>query len=513
MPDATCGSARLGFAVFPMPARNLWQQPQRWPHVWIGRDRTLKVRDVNRVEMSAGGTVLHPGEILDRRYRIITDGLPLDIGVTYNAFDMQRVCVVVVEVLASRYGQGADAMLHLRRHLQATPRRVHSLLIDTDGVGLVGGSLYTVRRQIGGETVSGMLAREGKLHVGAAVQTVFDLCHVLAALHLAGQVHGGLSSNSVLVHDGALVAVTDGGLLPALHARASATGRPWGRIPYLSPEHASGADISPTSDVYVVGLLLYEMLAGCLPFAAGGEAELVLRYVRDDPPPVQTHAPDTPDHLARIVHLALAKDPTERFQNGSEMAKALSLHLHAGLAREGPWLESLQPPSPRPQLIVPPVSGDDFPSTPPSLAVAAPTEETDDQRSGARTDWIIVALLIAGIMAILGLIPLWRTVYRRYAVPASYSSRCLALPGHELASEGSDLVDSRGRAPRVGKLEDSEPVWYNASNAGRISSRGADNYPVATSPEPVTTSRFGSPDYGPLVRVDYTGRAKILGGI
>ena len=292
--------------------------------------------------MSAGETVLHPGEILDWRYRIITDGLPLDIGVTYNAFDMQRVCVVEVQVLASRYGQGADAMVHLRRHLQATPRRVHPLLIDTDGVGLVGGSLYTVRRQIGGETVSGMLAREGKLQVGFAVQTASDLCHVLAALHLAGQVHGGLSSNGVLVQDGALVAVTDAGLLPALHNRASATGRPWGRIPYLSPEHASGADISPTSDVYVVGLLLYEMLAGCLPFAADDEAELVLLHVRDDPPPVQAHAPDTPDHLARIVHRALAKDPTERFQNGSEMAKALSLDLHAGLAREGPGLESLQ---------------------------------------------------------------------------------------------------------------------------------------------------------------------------
>ena len=124
---------------------------------------------------------------------------------------------------------------------------------------------------------------------------------------------------------------------------------------------------------------------------------------------------------------------------------------------------------------------------------------------------LLPALFWSG--AILGLIPLWRAVYRRYAVPASYSSRCLALPGQALAPVGWDMVESRSRAARVGKLEDSGPMWYNAGNAGRISYRGADNHPLVPCPEPVTTSRFGSPDYGPLLRVDYTGRAKILGGM
>jgi hypothetical protein len=263
----------------------------------------------------------------------------------------------------------------------------------------------------------------------------------------------------------------------------------------------------------VAGLLLHQMLVGRLPFASDDEAQLVLQHVRDDPPPLRAQSPDIPDHLAWIVHRALAKDPAKRFQNGGEMAEVLSLHLGTGPGRRAPQGGPQREVPLGRQLVVPPVPGAAASWSRPSRPGMDTSVEVDDLKSEARVDWIIVALLVVGIIAVLGLIPLWRSVYRRYAVPTMLPpSGWNGVPRPEPASLGPGLATWRDEVLHVGKLDDSRSVWYNAGMECGVSCRGANRETSVTSSARTATCRLGSLAYGPLHPVDYTGIAQIPGG-
>jgi serine/threonine protein kinase len=209
------------------------------------------------------------------------------------------------------------------------------------------------------------------------------------------------------------VTLADAGLLPALHAASAAQGRPWGRIPYLSPEQAAGEQVLAASDVYVIGCLLYEMLTGRPPFRASDETVLALQHLRHEPPSLQVLVPHTPPALAQIVHRAMAKEPAVRYRNAGQLAYILRTQVGDRPAEQ-------PPPAPQPaweRLVVPP---------PPAPAQVAnwssrevyDLEGADDwNEEPAGVDWLMIGLLIAGLIAVLGLIPLWRTVYRRYTSP------------------------------------------------------------------------------------------------
>jgi hypothetical protein len=396
------------------------------------------------------------GDALGGRYRVVSEGVPQDIGTLYKAYDSRQERLVAILVLSPRFASSGDVLERLTESQQAVAGLGSSELVPVDDAGGVDGQLYLVRRLVDGHPLADLLARIGPLSLDAAVQIATRLCDALAPAHRAGLVHGSLSPYSVLVRDDGQVLVTDVGLLPAWQPPSALPGRPWGRVPYLSPEQAAGEIVHPASDVYVVGSLLYEMLAGRPPFHARDEAVLAMRHLRQAPPSLQVLVPDVPLALVQIVDKALAKEPAARYRNAGQLASILRSQL--GPERAEP---AVARPAPRRERLVvpaPPIDQFDVPG--------AGFEDWSEEPAGV--DWLMIALVVAALIAVLGLIPLWRTVYRHYAPPSLTPMPALvpSSPGEWtwLSPQPGDLAS--GTKVWV-KLDDFGLAWYNLLMAGR----------------------------------------------
>jgi serine/threonine-protein kinase len=420
--------------------------------------------------------MLSIGTILDGRYRVVAQGAPWDIGTIYRTYDMQQDELADVLLLDPRFGSAPQAVDRLGMVNEAVDDLVQSSLIPFDQIGSIDGQLYLARSHMEAQTLAGFLARSGPLGSDAAVEIAIQLCEALTPAHRAGVVHGSLSPYSALLEADGRVVVTDAGLFPALRLAHVPSGQPWGRLPYLSPEQAAGDDVHPTSDVYVVGSLLYEMLSGQPPFQADDATSLALQHLRKEPVPLQALVPQIPLPLAQIVHKALAKEPAARYRNAGQLAHILRAQVGHGVApaARGPAGQRL--------VVPPPPAAYPSPEYYPGAETAYQAEEP------AGVDWLLVGLIIAAMVAVLGLVPLWRTVYRRYAVPSTESvpgsyHRLEELRDISAASPAFHLAGCRSERASVGafgpirgcsvldvaadpvrprwELDESGLVWYN----------------------------------------------------
>ncbi|HID87557.1 MAG TPA: PASTA domain-containing protein, partial [Anaerolineae bacterium] len=194
---------------------------------------------------------------------------------------------------------------------------------------------------------------------------------------------------NVLVTEEDWVKVADFGIAKALAAAsATETGVVLGTARYLSPEQAAGEPATPASDVYALGVVLYEMLAGRPPFEAESSVGLALKHLQEEPTPLHERNPHVPPAVERIVERAMAKDPAARYANAEELGQALRDYR-----RWGEEVTAVQRPV-----------AERIPPTRPVTAEAGP-------------DWLGLLLGVVALLAVVGLIPLWMAVYGRYARP------------------------------------------------------------------------------------------------
>jgi hypothetical protein len=387
-------------------------------------------------------------------------------------------------LLARRFGTGSALLERLIRANQAAADLALAQLVPFDHAGLVqdGGQLYLVHQHLEGQTLRELLAKAGSLDSNTAVNIAVQVCNALAPAHRAGFVHGGLSPHSVWIGPDGQVLITDVGLMPALQPAPTPQGRPWGRFPYISPEQAAGEEAHPTTDVYLVGSLLYEMLTGRTVFVAADEMGLALQHLRQDPVPIQARVPHVLPVLAQIVHKALAKEPAMRYRNAGQLSHILNSHLAPGSPAGAPpypgqAVERLTVPAPPIRPVARPRQA--------AVHIAVPSDQTDyfevqdtyrpDSVTGewteepVRVSWLMIGLIIAALIAVLGLIPLWRTVYRRYAVPPPVPTPIVyrGLGDDSLPRNEADGLP--GSTIAGAELDEFRLVWYNLT---AIPSRG-----------------------------------------
>ena len=352
----------------------------------------------------------------------------------YYAHDLQADRPVDILFLPLQRDVGSGLIDDLMRVQHAVAGLGEASLVPYEQAGLANGYLYLVRRHVAGQSLARLLAERGPLSARAAVKIAIRICEVLALAHRAGLIHGGLGPDCLFLREGAdddeqgpTLAITDVGLLPALRPAMAGPGQPWGRKSFLSPEQAAGGRIQPTSDVYVIGCLIYLMLTGRPPFRADDERVLAVQHLRQEPPSLEILLPGLPQPLVQIVHTALAKEPAARYRNAGQLAQILRTQL-------GPQPEH-QPPAapverarPGPAAVAPgsvpagPSGGERLmvPPPPRRQPVRRPYELVEDEAWSEEpegVDWLVVGLLVVAVIAVLGLIPLWQTVYRRYSAP------------------------------------------------------------------------------------------------
>lgn len=209
----------------------------------------------------------------------------------------------------------------------------HPHIVSIYDIGEHQGANYIAMRYIQGESLAQLLRREAPLEVTRALSMLEQIADVLDFAHGHGVLHRDVKPANVMVEAGDFLTLTDFGIARAGEKSNLTSARMViGTPQYMSPEQAQGAPVDKRSDLYALGVMLYEMLGGQLPFSADSTPSLLFMHVHEPPPPLSTIRPDLPPALNAVVSRALAKDPDARFQSGHEMVVA----VRAALAGSSP---------------------------------------------------------------------------------------------------------------------------------------------------------------------------------
>jgi TolB-like protein/tetratricopeptide (TPR) repeat protein/predicted Ser/Thr protein kinase len=261
------------------------------------------------------------------------------MGVVYKAKDTRLGRPVALKVMRPEWSEDSGYQRRLEREAQAASALNHPNILTIYEIGTEGAVTYIAMEYIAGGTLADLLA-VGPLPIDRALRLGAQVADALAAAHAAGIVHRDLKPSNIMFAAEDRVKVVDFGIakLTRLAAPASdkataltASGSILGSAPYMSPEQAQGHAVDERSDIFCLGGVLYEMLAGHRPFGGAGGADTLAAILRDTPPPIPGVAPQ----VARVVERCLAKDPSQRFQSAAELKAAIEACLSAPARREG----------------------------------------------------------------------------------------------------------------------------------------------------------------------------------
>jgi serine/threonine-protein kinase len=252
------------------------------------------------------------------------------MAIVYRARDARLKRGVAVKLLPPDLAFRADIRSRFLREAETAARLSHPNIVPIYAVDERDGLVYFVMALVQGGSVGDRLRKYGALSVAESRRILREVADALAYAHASGVVHRDIKPDNVLLDaESGRAMVTDFGIARAASddgdsPRLTATGAALGTPAYMSPEQCAGdREIDGRSDLYSVGIVAYQMLAGDPPFAGGNTPSIMMRQVTERPVPLRQRRPDVPDDLERIVMRLLEKDPANRFPNGQALVAAL----------------------------------------------------------------------------------------------------------------------------------------------------------------------------------------------
>ena len=266
---------------------------------------------------------------LDNRYTILERVGGGGMADVYRAHDQLLDRSVAVKVLRSQFTNDEEFVTRFRREAQAAAKLSHPNIVNIYDVGKDKDSYYIVMEYISGETLKDRIIREKVLPVETAVQIALEIAEALEHAHQNGLIHCDIKPHNILTTKAGRIKVTDFGIARAVtSATMTQSGTIIGSVHYFSPEQAKGSAIGAKSDIYSLGVVLYEMLTGNVPFQAETPISVALKHLQEEPKPPREYNPGLPPLLEALILKAMAKDPAMRFADISEMIADLRLVQH-----------------------------------------------------------------------------------------------------------------------------------------------------------------------------------------
>ena len=287
------------------------------------------------------------GRRLTDRYVLEEELASGGMGTLWLATDEVLGRSVAIKVLHDHLAQDEELLERFRMEAVAAARLSHPAVVRVFDTGTSEGVVFIVMELVDGRTVSELLAERGPLPPSEAAGVARGVLLALAHAHREGVIHRDVKPGNILVGRGEQVKLADFGIAKAAFAEEdlTTTGNLLGTSRYLSPEQVTGGEVDARSDLYALGVVLYEMLTGRPPFEAETHIATATMRLTNDPPPPRTRRPGIPRGLEAVVMKALARDPADRFQSADEMNSALAHAAPgAGLTTETPRYEE---PAPR----------------------------------------------------------------------------------------------------------------------------------------------------------------------
>lgn len=339
--------------------------------------------------------------ILGRRYEL---GEPIGEGnfsITYRATDTVLGRDVAIKILRDQYASHEGFASRFENEARAAARISHPNVIQVFDYGRDDGTTYIVMQYVPGPSLKDYIREEGPLTVDEAVGFGRQMLDGLAAIHAAGIVHRDVKPQNVLLTDAHQVKVTDFGIarLGSADAGLTEAGTAIGTAAYMAPEQASGGEITPSSDLYSAGVVLYEMLTGRLPFPGDNPVQVMYRHVNELPPPPRTINRAIPVALEAVILKSLAKAPADRYPNAVAMRDALLNPTAAAAAIRPPAVDPTERTAVA-QAVAPAVAAGAPPAVPPppTRPVASGGRGAPWHRIVPLLVFLLLALVIAAIV-------------------------------------------------------------------------------------------------------------------
>ena len=276
------------------------------------------------------------GTLIGDRFRLDEKIGAGGMSSVYRAYDPTLERWVAIKLMHRDISTDPDQLERFRREARAVARMNHPHVVTVIDAGEDEGTPYIVFEYVEGETLKERIHRLGRLDVAEAVAYAIEIGRALSAAHSQRLVHRDVKPQNVLIDAEGRAKVTDFGIARSLEAQGlTAAGRVLGTTDYVSPEQALGHEVTEQSDVYSLGICLYEMLAGEIPFKADTQVAVAMKHVRDPLPDVQRRRPEISAALASVIERATAKDTDKRYPKIDEMVHDLEQVLAIEAARAG----------------------------------------------------------------------------------------------------------------------------------------------------------------------------------
>jgi tRNA A-37 threonylcarbamoyl transferase component Bud32 len=276
------------------------------------------------------------GTVLSARYRLEAKLGSGGMSTVYLARDTTLDRSVAVKVMHREMSEQPDQLERFRQEARAVAKLSHPNVVAVIDAGEDGGHPYIVFEYVEGETLKQRIARVGALDAQEALAYAIEIGRGLTVAHARKMIHRDIKPQNVLIDAEGRAKLTDFGISRQLEQDGmTATGRVLGTTDYVAPEQAMGHAVDQRSDVYSLGVVLYEMLVGQVPFHADSQVGVAMKHVNDELPDVQQRRPEISAAAALVVERATSKDPANRYQEIGEMIDDLSTALEVEAARAG----------------------------------------------------------------------------------------------------------------------------------------------------------------------------------
>ena len=261
--------------------------------------------------------------LLDGRYRVIRKLGTGGMANVYLAEDQELGRRVAIKLLDERHAQDEQFVERFRREAESAAGLSHPNVVSIYDRGEAEGTYYIAMEYLEGKTLKELLVSRGPTPVRVAIDYTRQILSALEFAHRAGIVHRDIKPHNVVVAPDGRLKVTDFGIARSGSSQMTEAGSIIGTAQYLSPEQAQGKPVHPSSDLYSVGVVLYEMLTGAVPFTGETALEIAMKHLNTVPEPPSTKRPpgigEVPHELDSVVLRALAKDPADRYESAREM--------------------------------------------------------------------------------------------------------------------------------------------------------------------------------------------------